>query len=194
LTNATFSAFFDFGGIDGTPGTNQNIDALGPPMLRFKNADDATIDGNDKPTIPAAGTIYSFLKHVYIKCTANASSHTMNNLKFYSDGGNGLGTGLDIQIGLQFPTKNSGSSSGYEVAGNANEMVSEHSIITSKASIFGYTVGEATDLHLSISEGSSVIDAVNETSNYIVEQGDIASTASPGDAPNETMTITYDEY
>ena len=41
---AGFSVYLDTGGTDGTPGTSTDIDALGPPTLRFKQADNPTID------------------------------------------------------------------------------------------------------------------------------------------------------
>ena len=43
---ATMSVYYDFGGTNDNPGTEQDIDALGPPRLRFKDADNATIDTN----------------------------------------------------------------------------------------------------------------------------------------------------
>jgi hypothetical protein len=190
MTNATFSTYFDTGGSDGSPGASTAIDALGPPMLKFKNADNATIDTNNPLTIPAAGTIYSYYKFVFLKCTANADTHTINNLKIYSDGSNSLGTGVDWMIGLQFPTKNSGATTGYELANNANEMVAETALTTS-ATIFGYNSGAG--LAVSISESGSVINAANETSNYTVHQFNVASTASPGVTTQETITWSYDE-
>jgi hypothetical protein len=187
---ATFNVYIDTGGSDANPGSSDSIDALGPPTLRFKNADNKTIDTNDRLVIPAAGTIYSYWKSIYLKCTA-ADSHTMNNFKIYSDGSNSLGTGIDVMIGLQFPNKNSGSSSGYEVANNANEMVAEHGGITTSASIFNYASG--TGLTVTCSEAGNAIDAANETTNYVILQMNVASTASPGDLTNETGTWSYDE-
>ncbi len=187
---ATVSVYFDWGGADTAPGTSTDVDALGPPCLRFKNADDATIDGADKPTIPAAGTIYTYWKSIYLYCD-DADGHTLDNFRFYTDGANGLGTGCDIYVGLQFPTKNSGSDAGYEVANNANELVAEHGGITTSASIFDYTSGAA--LTVSCSETDNEINDTGETTNYIILQGRVASTASPGDCPNETLTIAYDE-
>ena len=43
---AVMDVYFDFGGSDTSPGTEQDTDALGPPRMRFKTADDATIDLN----------------------------------------------------------------------------------------------------------------------------------------------------
>jgi hypothetical protein len=189
---ATFDVIYDWGGTDGTPGTSTDVDALGPPTIRFKNADDATIDTNNKLVVPGAGTKYSYWKHLYLKCS-NADSHTINNVAVYSDGSNSLGTGIDCVIGLQFPTKNSGASTGYEVAGADEELAAGHGGITSVASIFNYTAGEANDLDVSISESGSVINAANETTNYILMQMTVASTASPGDLTDETATWSYDE-
>ncbi len=36
---ATVVVMFDFGGTDGTPGTQQDTSSLGPPNIRFKDAD-----------------------------------------------------------------------------------------------------------------------------------------------------------
>ena len=186
---ATVSIYLDTGGTDANPGTSTDTDALGPPTIRFKAADNPTIDANNKLVIPAAGIIYSYRKAIYLLCD-DADSHVLNNFKFYTDGNNGLGTGVDVYVGLQFPTKNSGSSAGYEVADNQTEMVAD-TALTSSASIFDYTSGAA--LTVSCSEGSNQIDDTGETINYLFTQMNVASTASPGDTPNEGFTIAYDE-
>jgi hypothetical protein len=193
---ATVSIYFSFGGEDGTPGTEQDVDALGPPNLRFKLADNATIDANDKLIIPVEGTNYSLWKQIYLYCD-NADSHTLDNLKFYSDGTNSFGTGVDLEVGLQFPLKDHSSSEGYELptltGDSGDEMVAGHTIITSKASVFNYT-SAAPLTGPSISEAGNVINAAGETSNYLVLQMDVASTATPGELPvDETLTIQYDE-
>lgn len=190
MTNATFSVYFDWGGSDNSPGTSTNIDALGPPTLKFKNADDATIDSNNKCTIPSGADIYSFFKQVFLKCTANADSHTINNVKVYSDGSNSLGTGVDLNIALQFPVHNSGATTGYDVA-SANHMTTDHTDLSTEATIFNYNSGAG--LAVSISESGSVINATNETTNYIVLQLKVSSTASPGATTTETFTWSYDE-
>ena len=191
MTNATFSVYLDTGGSDGSPGASTDIDALGPPTLKFKNADNPTIDSNDKLTVPAASTIYSRWKSIYLKCDANADAHTINNVKLYSDGSNSLGTGVDLMVGLQFPTHNSGATTGYEVADNANELVAEHGGITTSASIFDYS--SAAGLSVSISEAGNIINAANETTNYVILQMNVASTANPGVTTTETLTFSFDE-
>jgi hypothetical protein len=195
---ATMSVRFDFGGADGAPGTNQDVDALGPASLRFKLADNATIDQNNGMVIPGVGLgpYYSCWKHVYLYCD-NPDGHTINNVKLYSDGSSGYGTGVTLSVGLQFPIKNSGSSAGYEVAhaavGNtSDELVAGHGGITTKASIFAYTVG-AGALAITISEAGAVINLTGETANYVLLQVAIADTASPGQTASETFTFSYDE-
>ena len=41
--------------------------ALGPPNIRFKTADDSTIDANNPIPIPASGTKRSFWKHIFLE-------------------------------------------------------------------------------------------------------------------------------
>ena len=193
---ATMSVHFDFGGADTAPGTEQDIDNLGPPRLRWKLADNATIDINNKLVIPNAGLgpYYSFWKHIYLYCD-DPDGHTISNVKLYSDGSNGFGTGIDLMVGLQFPTKNSGSNAGYEVAAgtatSGEEMVANHGGITSSASIFNYTA--ASPLSISISEAGNVINLAGETTNYIVQQMSVANTTTVTSTSMEDETFSYDE-
>jgi hypothetical protein len=194
---ATMSIYYDFGGTDTTPGTEQDVDALGPPQIRFKLADNATIDTNNKLVVPAAGTNYSYWKQIYLYCD-NADGNTIDNLKFYMDGANSFGTGVSLMVGDEFPTKNSGSDAGYEVAtgsgDSGDEMVAAHASLSGSTDAFTYTSGAPLS-GPSISEGGSAIDAAGESSNYLVFQMNIASTAAPGALPvDETATIQYDEY
>lgn len=192
---ASLSVYFDFGGLDASPGTEQDVDALGPPNLRFKTADDATIDGNNPIPIPAAGTKRSYWKQIYLYCDV-APDTQIDNIKFYTDGG-GFGTGIVLKVGEQFPTKNSGSDAGYEVAtgtpgDSGDEMVAAHAGLSSSVDAFGKTQGSPLS-GPSISEAGNIIDAVGETTNYLALQMEVDDTASPGDLANETLTFQYDE-
>lgn len=191
---AVFDIYFDFGGSDNTPGTEQDTDALGPPNIRFKTADDATIDTNNPIPIPGSGTKYSYWKQIYMYCST-APSTKVDNVKFYTDGG-GFGTGITVKVGTECPTKTDTSSAGYEVAtgtpgDTGNEMVASHADLTGSADAFSFT--SASPKAVSISEASSQIDAIGETTNYLVFQMEVISTASPGDLADETWTYKYDE-
>lgn len=192
---ADFDVFYDFAGTDATPGTQQDTDGLGPPNIRFKTADDATIDVINPVPIPTAGTNRSFWKQLYIKCNT-APDTQVDNIKFYTDGA-GYGTGITLNVGDQFPVKNSGSDAGYEVATgtigtSGDDVVTQHAGITSVSDAFSFTVGSPLS-GPTISEAGSIINAINETSNYLILQADVISTATPGNKPDETLTIQYDE-
>lgn len=191
---ATVAVFFDFGGTDTSPATQQDTSALGPPNLRFKTADDATIDNQNPIPIPNTGSVNSFWKQIYLKVTGGTFTQ-IDNVKFYTDG-SGFGTGITTYVGDDMPTKNSGSSAGYEVAtGTAGsdgyEIVANHAGISAKTDAFTYTSGAPKSV--SISESGSLMDAVGETTNYLVFQMNVASTAGPGNLADETWTYQYDE-
>ena len=98
---ATVSIYFDFGGSDASPGTNQDVDALGPPTIRFKLADDANIDTLNRMQVPLAGTNYSFWKQIYLFCDV-APDTSIDNLMFYTDGSDfGTGIILNVQKAMQ---------------------------------------------------------------------------------------------
>lgn len=191
---ADLSVYFDFGGTDGTPGTEQDTDGLGPPHIRFKTADDATIDSNNPIPITSSGTLRSYWKQMYLYCDT-APNTQVDNVRFYTDGG-GFGTGITLKVGEQFPTKSSGSDAGYELAtGTAGEfggeMVASHAGLTSSIDAFGKT--EADPLTVSISQDGSIINAISETTNYVVLQMEVTDAASPGDLTDETLSWKYDE-
>lgn len=186
---ASFNVMFDFGGSDNTPGTEQNTDGLGPPNIRFKQADNATIDANNIIPIPTTGTEYSRWKQIYLECTV-APATQVDNVKFYTDG-TGFGTGIVLKVGDQFPTKNSGSDAGYDVS-DTNEIITNHTDISSATDAFTFNSGSMLT-GPSISEASNIIDATGETTDYLVFSMEVGTTASPGNLDNETLTIQYDE-
>jgi|APSaa5957512535_1039671.scaffolds.fasta_scaffold55736_2 hypothetical protein len=189
------SVYFDTAGSDTAPGAETDIDALGPPTLRMKTNDNTTIDSADPVPIPSAGTTYSYWKQVYLYCDT-APDTSIDNLKFYSDG-TGFGTGITLNVGDEFPTKNSGSDAGYEIAtgtsgSTGDEVTANHASVTGVTDVFSFTSGSPLS-GPTISEDSSIINAIGETSNYLVLQLAVTSTATPGNKTDETLTIQYDE-
>lgn len=188
---ATVHLFLDTAGSNDTPGAETDIDAAGPPELRFKDADDATIDSADPIPIPAAGTFRSRWKQIYIEVTAG-SGFTIDNVRFFTDGTNNFGTGVDVDIGDEHPVKNSGANTGYEVADVSDEVMTNHADITGVTDVFALSSGSPRTV--TISEAGAVINASGEACNYVVLQMKVASTASPGELPvDEQMTFRYDE-
>lgn len=192
---ATLKLFISNGGTDDNP-TDTDIDASGPPQVRFKQADNATIDAADPMPIPAAGTNYSRWKNNFLKCTV-APDTQADTFKIYTDGG-GFGTGIATRIGNQFPTKNSGASTGYDVAdvnddfNSTDNPTTGNTGITSDSDLFSYTSGSPLT-GPSISEAGSIINAINETTNYFITQMEVINTAVSGNLADETITIQWAE-
>ena len=109
---ATVAVFVETGP-NATP-VETDTSALGPPNIRFKTADDAVIDANNPIPIPAGGDNRSFWKHIFLQATGGTFTQ-IDNVQFYTDG-TGFGTGITVQIGNETPTKNSGSTAGYDQA------------------------------------------------------------------------------
>lgn len=186
---AVVSVFYDFGGAVDAPGTRQNIDALGPPRARFKDADNGTIDLLNPLVIPGAGTIRSRWKHFYIEVTT-APDTQIDNLKIYSDG-TGFGTGIAVDAGNETPVNTAAADGGYDVSDVSDELMTNHVDITAVTDFFTFTAGAPKSV--SISEAGSILDAVLEESDYVILQMLVSNTASPGDLADETFTFEYDE-
>ena len=193
---ATLSVRTDTGGTNANPGASTDIDDLGPPAMQMRSDDNPLVNNAAPIVIPASGTNYSFVKSAYLYCDV-APSLQINNIEFYTDGENTLGTGIGMVAGDQQPTKNSGSSGGYIVAQGTvgttgSEMTSFYTGINAVTDVFTFT--QAAAKSISISEAGSIIDAVGETTNYLVFQMTVAANAAPTAAtPNETGTFQYDE-
>ncbi len=188
---ATVAVFVETGP-NATP-VPTDTSALGPPNIRFKTADDAVIDANNPIPIPAGADNRSFWKHIFLQATGGTFTQ-IDNVQFYTDG-TGFGTGITVNVGNETPTKNSGSTAGYDQAtgtvGTTGNELTTHVNITAKTDAFTFTSGSPKAV--SISEAGAIINLSGETTNYIVCQMDVANTASPGDLADETWTFQYDE-
>ena len=187
---ATVEVFTDFAGIVDAPGTKQNIDLLGPPNARFKDADNNTIDLLDPIPIPSAGTRFSRWKHFYPEIII-APDTQIDNLKIFTDG-TGFGTGITVEIAQETPANTSAADGGYDVSDVANEdMVNHVDVILVPEDFFTKTSGAPKTV--SISEAGNILDAIGEESDYVIVQMEVLSTAFPGDLADETVTWEYDE-
>ena len=144
--------------------------------LRFKDADNATVDSNNPLVIPAAGSIYSYTKktRLYMAAPPNTS---ISNLRWYTDGTNNFGTGVTMTC------KNLG------VTWGANYKT----LMAGGADLFGKTSAAPLD-----GDGTSTgpfVPADNTTyiGDLIELQMAIASTATQGTLVAETLTAAYDE-
>jgi hypothetical protein len=147
-------------GVDKTSGT-----------VRFKSVDETAVDTNNRLQIPGAGEDYSYTKMLRFYISV-APSVDIQNLRAYSDGSSGFGTGIGVE---------------YTVTGTWAANVDTD---LSGTDFFSKTSGAVIDL-----------DAVNTgphtgtgyKGDFLRMQMIVQNTASPGQLTPETATFAYDE-
>jgi hypothetical protein len=150
-------------GVDKTSGT-----------IRFKAANDQTVDTNDRLQIPGAGSIYSYTKHVRFYFSSGPSVD-IQNLRAYTDGSNTFGTG--VTVGYDIPAAGLGTFP--NIATNI-----------SGTDLFTKTSGAPIDMD-GINTGPHT--GTGYKGDHVRMQMAVASTAYPGALAAETMTFAYDE-
>jgi hypothetical protein len=151
------------------------------------NAEDAhSTAGTTNPIqIPAAGTNYSYW--VVTQLSADTSpAGTINNIKWYTDGANGFGTGVTCKVnqatGYVQATGTPGTTGTQLTTGNYATLSA------TPVDAFGLTAASPLAVTGSISNPST-----GAFGNRVVYQIEVASTAAPGATPAETFTWKYDE-
>lgn len=144
--------------------------------IRFRVADNSTVDTNDPIQVPAAGTNYSYTKKLraYMEAPPNTN---VSNLRWYSDGANGFGTGIGVNY------KNLGNTWG---ANYITAMVGGTDLFTATSA--SPIDGDATNT------GPFLPAADNTYIGDLLElQMSVASTATNGALSAESFTLAYDE-
>lgn len=138
--------------------------------IRFKNADNATVDLNNPMVKPGAGSDFSFEKWLRMNVTGGTYSQ-ITNVKAYSDGANGLGTG--VLLWAKAVTAYSTPAEATSTAGYTN--------------FFTYTSGSPLTL------GAGPYTSTGEKADHLVMMCEVQSTASGGLTASETLTLAWDE-
>lgn len=140
--------------------------------VRFKSADETTVDSTNRLQIPAAGEDYSYTKQLkaYISVAPDTD---LTNLQAYSDGASGFGTGVSVEYDTQqtFQTQTDEDLAGTD--------------------LFTKTSGAAIDM-----DQTNDTDGKTDTGYYgdiLRLQMIVQNTASPGTLTAETLTFSYDE-
>lgn len=150
-------------GVDKTSGT-----------IRFKAANNTTVDTADRLQVPGAGSIYSYTKHSRFYF-ATAPSVDIQNLRCYTDGANTFGTGIGVQYDIP--------------AGGLGTFPNINTTITG-TDIFTKTSGAPIDMD-AINVGPHT--GTGYKGDHVRKQMSVASTASPGQLSAEQITFAYDE-
>lgn len=155
---------------DADTGTNKTSGTV-----RFKNANNTNVDTNDPMVIPGAGEDHSFTKKLRAYMEAPPDTN-VSNLRWYTDGANGFGTGVTctaVNLGTTFGTQNQTDHSGTDV--------------------FTYTSG--SPLNGDGTDTGPFVPADDNTyiGDIIELQLHVASTATNGSLTAETLTFSWDE-
>lgn len=139
--------------------------------IRFKNADNATVDISNPLVVPSTpGYDYSFEKWLRFNVASGTYSQ-ITNVKAYSDGANGMGTGVEV----------------YAKAVTTFATPAEATATTGYTSLFSYTSGSALTL------GAGPFTSTGEKADHLVLMARVSEAASGGVTASETLTIAWDE-
>jgi hypothetical protein len=184
---AIFDVAIDFGGAVDAPGTVDEV----ATNLRFKDADENIQNLLSPIVIPGAGSILSRWKHCFLKCTT-APDTQVDGVVFFTTT-NPYPTGVTLLAGDETPVKTDLLVTGYDVSDVADEVMTNHADITASTDVAANYTSSGSSLSVSITEATNVIDAIGETTDYVVLQLSVASTATQGTLPTETLRFEYNE-
>jgi hypothetical protein len=143
--------------------------------LRFKTADDSTVDTNNPIPIPSSGTNRSYIKQLKLKCTG-APANNITNAVFYTDG-TASATGWSGNVTIKAKTS----------ASYTNPVSNGTTALGSTTDAFTYTSGSSLTLNAGTFTGTGAIG------DYCQLQMEVVSSATPGTLGSETLTFQYDE-
>ena len=143
--------------------------------VRFKDADNAAVDLNNRLRVPGSGQYtYSYEKWLRLRVTT-APSVDISHIVAYLDGGNGMGPGVDL----------------YAKAVSAYATPVKPSSVTGWVDAFDYTQGSP----LLLGEGpyNSWGSLPLEIGDHLVMMARLSDASSGGITPSETLVIAFDE-
>lgn len=141
--------------------------------VRFKLADDQTINNSDPITIPSSGGYGhpSYTKLLRFYC-ATAPSQKIDNLRAYSDGSNNFGASIEV------------------VASVVATFAANATTWGGGADLFGYVSGTPLDLD---GIDTASVNATGFCNDILKLQMKVYASAGPGALSAETLTFSYDE-
>jgi hypothetical protein len=138
--------------------------------IRFKNADNSTVDLNNPMVKPTSGSDFSYEKWLRLEVTGGTYSQ-ITNIKAYSDGTNSLGTGILL----------------WAKAVTTYATPAEATATTGYNNFFSYT--SASPLSL----GAGPYTSTGEKGDHLVLMCEVQSTASGGLASGDSVFVGWDE-
>lgn len=166
---------------NGTTGSPTQTDKTSG-TLRYKQANDATVDANNPLVKPTSGSQRSFEKWVQLQIGGTGPTGSITNPQWYTDGVNNYGTGILAFI----RTTNVASGSFVTPATPANDA--------SGTNQFSYVTGARKNMD-AVTAGSPYTGTNTNIADFAVLWMTIDNTVSAPQNPtaSETLTWSYDE-
>ena len=141
----------------------------------FRGAD-VSEGGLDNPIVkPDSGSAFSYEKALRLEII-DTDGNTITNPRAFSDGANGLGTGVTMSAGIQ------------DGASYSQPVNTDSAIATTD--FFSFTSGSPLAIDQIV---GGPFAAPGDIADFLYMQADVADTATSGLTPTETLTIAYDE-
>ena len=150
---------------------------------RLNAMDDASPGTSNPVRIPDLGTNYSYWASFQLYADT-APSNEINNIKFYTDGSDDLGTGIGLNVATATSYVQATGTEG--TSGDELTTGNHTSLNASPSDAFGYTSGSP----LSVSGSTST---TGDFGDQMVLQMTVDSTAGSGASASESMSVSYDE-
>lgn len=154
--------------------------------VRFKNADDPTVDLINPLIVPTSGREFSFQKMLQLEITAAGGFTQIDNLQAYSDGENDFGGGSPTLVDLF-----------YAVTGTLITPVVPSEAVavpqfdgSDMQDIFQHGSGSRIDMDAS---NPGPYTSTGEIGDIMVMVMRVMPGAGPGVLTAETLTFSYDE-
>jgi hypothetical protein len=152
------------------------------------SASDSPSPGTSNPVpIPGSGTNYSFWVVTRLECTV-APDTLVNNIKWFTDGSSGLGTGIGLVVATAVAydqaTGTTGTTGDQLTVANYGNGTTD--LNDEPVNAFTYDSGSPLSV-------TGSIGGTGEFGDRAVYQFSVADTASAGTKPAETITWQYDE-
>jgi hypothetical protein len=162
---------------NGTAETPTNKDGS---TVRFKNADNSTVDLNNPLIVPTSNREYSYEKWLQFYIGATGPSSQITNLEFYTDGGN------PWQAGVKLWADTDSTYSTPVIPTETNDPPQHDAASMSDA--FGYTSGTPLSLGTGPYSGTST-----DIGDYLVLVMEVETGSTPELLSAESVTFEYDE-
>ena len=150
--------------------------------VRFKVADNASVDTNDPLVIPSSNQNYSYQKYIVLHMGATGPATSITNPVFYTDGSNGYGTGVKLWA------KTNASYVQPVIPSNANDPPHYGTGTVDMDNAFNYTSVSP----LTLGTGSYTATST-DFGKYLVLVMEAEAGATQGSVSAEVFTFAYDE-